>query len=317
MTLSNVVIAGGTGFIGSNLARSLHRSGTSVTILTRTPSATPPHPGISVQSWDPTSPVSSPDLSPWERTLISADLVVNVCGDPVVSRWTADNRQRLISSRTGPTSALVSAIKRIPAETRPKCLVNASAVGYYGTSTDAVFDETSAAPAADDFLSDLCVAWEKAATEAIPEIPGVRVVIVRIGVVLGVGGGAMARMLPAYQFFAGGPIGSGEQWVSWVHIDDLVRVITAAGEREGMSGVYNGTAPRAVRMREMAQALADALGRPNLFPVPGFVLKAAFGEGASVVLEGQHVKPKRLLEEGFEFKYADIASAMRAVAEAA
>lgn len=317
MSLSKVVIAGGTGFIGSNLAKALASRGSAVIVLTRNPSSsssTLPS-NVTLQKWDPQSTTTS-EVTPWADTLTDADLVVNLCGHPVVSRWDDAGRDRIISSRINSTRVLVNAVKRLPQGKRPKCLISASAIGYYGMSRDAVFDEDSSAPS-QDFLAQVCVQWEHEVEQGMKDLPDVRVAIVRIGVVMGVGGGALEQMLPVFKMFLGGPVGSGEQWVSWVHVDDLVRVFMEIGENERMKGVFNAAAPNAVNMKELTQALAKALGRPNLFPVPAFALKLLYGEGANVVLEGQHVVPKRLVEAGFEFKHESIQSAMKAVAEEA
>lgn len=314
MSLSKVVIAGGTGFIGTQLSKALLSQSSSVTILTRKP-PTSSKISANYQSWSAKANESE-DLSEWEQALMDADLVVNLCGHPVVSRWTPEGKDLIVNSRVETTEALVNAIKKIPSERRPKCFIGSSAVGYYGVSQDAKFDETSA-PAKGDYLSDVCVKWEKATTDGLAGVEGVRTAIVRIGVVMGVGGGALERMLPAFKLFVGGPVGTGQQWVPWVHIDDLVRVFIQVGEDGSKTGAFNATAPTPVTMGELANALGKALGRPSLFPVPGFVLKLAFGEGADVVLQGQQVIPKRLTESGFEFTYADIDSAMKAVADVA
>ncbi|CDF41126.1 unnamed protein product [Chondrus crispus] len=318
MALQHVVVAGGTGFVGSRLVRHLQGTGAQVTVLTRSrgsASALPAATRVVVWAPDKLAAVGD-DWVGWQDSLRGADLVVNLCGEPVVSRWDARGRQAIVESRVKATTALAEAVRDMPTESRPKCVVSASAVGYYGTSAATVFDE-GAAPARDDFLADVCVRWEEAAKGVLEGVEGTRLVVVRIGVVLGVGGGALARMLPAFKMFVGGKVGSGEQWVSWVHVDDLVRIFVEAGENEDMRGVYNATAPRPVTMGELAQALADALKRPNLFPVPGVVLKLALGGAAQVVLEGQKVLPKRLLERGFKFQHETVESAMKAVAEEA
>lgn len=314
MSLSRVVIAGGTGFVGSHLVRHLQAQGTSVTVLTRSRSSAaslPPDTDVVVWAPDKLSAVGD-DWVGWQTALHGADLVVNLCGTPVVSRWSAAGKRAILESRVKATSALAEAIRDMREEKRPKCLASASAVGYYGTSLAAEFDE-AAKPAVDDFLADVCVKWEEAAQRPLEGVAGTRVVIVRTGIVMGVGGGAMASMLPPFKAFVGGRVASGEQWMSWVHIDDLVRIFVEAGENEAMEGAYNGTAPRPVTMSEFSQTLADSLNRPNLFPVPAFVLKIMFGEGAKVVVDGQRVLPKRLLEGGFQFRHENVKSAMEAV----
>lgn len=318
MALSHVVVAGGTGFVGSRLVRALVSAGTRVTVLTRSRSSAGGLPKeVAAVVWAPDKLAAvGNDWVGWERSLAGADLVVNLCGEPVVSKWDDAGKKRILESRVKSTRALAEAIAKMSEEERPKCFASASAVGYYGSSAVAEFDE-NASPAENDFLADVCVQWEKAATEPLQAVEGTRVVIVRTGVVMGVGGGALARMLPAFKFFVGGPIGSGKQWVSWVHIDDLTKIYIEAGENESMEGVYNATAPNPVTMGQMSQSLASALNRPNLFPVPGFVLKAVLGGASSIVLEGQKVLPKRLLAGGFKFNYEKVDSAMQAVAEEA
>jgi len=193
----------------------------------------------------------------------------------------------------------------LPKDQRPKVFVSSSAVGFYGSSEVAEFDESS--PSGGDFLADVCRKWEAAANEAQVD----RVVIVRTGIVLAREGGALGKMLPVFQLFAGGPLGSGRQWFSWVHRDDLVGLMLEAVGNDKYQGVYNGTAPRPVRMGEMCDNLGRILGRPSWLPVPEFALQTLLGEGAIVVLEGQKVLPKRAQENGFQFKYSDIASALR------
>jgi uncharacterized protein len=315
MALEKVVVAGGTGFIGSRLVQTLVDRGVDVTVLTRNAASARHLPtNVKTQPWapDPLKAVGG-DWVGWQSTLEDADLVVNLCGEPVVARWTESGKQAIIDSRVKPTDALAEAIGKLPREKRPKCVVSTSGVGYYGVSDAARFTEQSSS--GHDFLSDLCRDWE-GATQPIADA-GVRVVIMRTGVVLGTGGGALARMLPAFKFFLGGPVGSGRQWVSWIHVDDLVAMYIRAAEDSSVSGVYNATGPEPVTMGDMCAALARALNRPNLFPVPAIALKVLFGEGADVVLTGQHATPKRWLAEGFDFKYRDIDAAMRAIAKEA
>lgn len=314
MSLQKVVIAGGSGFIGKRLTATLLSQGASVVVLSRSPAtADSLQDGVTTHVWAPVEGEAGGDGQGWEKALADADLVVNLAGTRVVSQWDEPRRRSIRDSRVKSTSALADAIGRLPPERRPRCLVSASGVGYYGISTTAEFHEGSASPD-DDFLADVCREWESAATEGLRDVPETRLVVVRIGVVMGAGGGAFSRMFPAFRSFLGGPIGSGHQWVSWVHIDDLVRLFIRAGEDESMNGVYNGTAPEPVRMTRFSKAIAGALNRPNLFPVPSFVIKMKYSDGASVVLDGQRVIPRRVIEHGFQYKYPEVEDAMKAVA---
>jgi uncharacterized protein (TIGR01777 family) len=217
----------------------------------------------------------------------------------------------MMDSRKVGTEKLVEAIAQ--ADVKPKVLVSASAIGYYGTSETATFDENSD-PVAGDFLSQICQAWEAAARQ-VQDIEGVRLVIPRIGIVLG-DGGALERMLTPFRLFAGGPIGSGKQWFSWVHREDLVAILMRALTDESMSGVYNATAPNPVRMGQACEALGQALNRPSWLPVPDFVIEALLGDGAVAVLEGQQVLPKHLQAAGFKYQYPTVGQAMQAVVDA-
>jgi uncharacterized protein len=314
MTLGRCVVAGGTGFVGTRLVRALVDSGADVTVLTRARSSAGHLPaGVTAQVWAPDKlAAAGDDWVGWQKALEGADLVVNLCGEPVVARWNEAGRKGILESRLKSTTAIAEAIAGMEAAVRPKCVVSTSAVGYYGVSEDAEFDE-GASPAKGDFLADVSVKWEAAAAPIADA--GVRLAVFRLGVVVGVGGGALSRMLPFYKAFLGGPIGSGSQWMSWVHVDDVVGMIMKTGEDEGISGVYNATAPKPVTMAEFSASLARALGRPNLFPVPGIALKIALGEASSIVLQGQKVLPRRWETDGsYTFKYPDIDSAMDAVA---
>ena len=184
-------------------------------------------------------------------------------------------------------------------------LINASAIGYYGTSETAIFDETSLS--GNDFLAQVCQAWEAEARKV--KDAGVRLVILRFGIALG-NGGALGKMIPPFKLFAGGPIGSGRQWFSWIHVDDLVNLIVQALTKPEIEGVYNATAPKPVRMADLSQALGQVMNRPSWLPVPAFAIEALLGDGAIVVLEGQQVIPKRTVETGFEYKYPNLQSAL-------
>ncbi len=273
-----VVVAGGTGFIGRALAERLRAEGEDVVVPRRGDTA----------------------------AVDGADTVVNLSGEPLAQRWTASARRRIEESRTEGTRRLVAAIGS--AKARPSVLVSASAVGYYGARGDEELDED--APPGDDFLARLCVRWEDEAGRAAPL--GVRVVRIRMGAVLAPDGGVLAKMLPAFRAFAGGPAGSGLQWMSWIHRDDLVSLFLFALRNASAAGALNGTAPAPVRNRDFASALGAALHRPAILPAPAAALRLVFGEMASIVLEGQRVVPRRALGLGFSFRHPDLRSALRA-----
>lgn len=306
-----VAITGGTGFVGSRLVERLQADGHEVVVLTRDAAKarrvfpTAAFPKVTLVPYTPQK------SGEWQQAISGCDGVVNLAGAPISERWTAAHKRAMLESRQVGTAKLVEAIAQ--AEQTPKVLVSASAIGYYGTSQTATFDESNG-PDNDDFLSQICQAWEAEAMK-VKDIEGVRLVVPRIGIVLG-DGGALERMLTPFRLFAGGPIGSGQQWFSWIHRDDLVNVLMQALTDESMSGVYNATAPNPVRMNKVCEALGNALNRPSWLPVPDFVIEALLGDGAVVVLEGQQVLPKHLQEEGFEYQYPTVDKAMKAVVDA-
>jgi len=306
-----VAITGGTGFVGSHLVKKLQEAGHEVLVLTR--DVAKARRVFPVSAFPKVTPVAyTPQQSgDWQAAIAGCDGVVNLAGAPISERWTTAHKQAMMNSRKVGTAKLVEAIAQ--AEPKPQVLVSASAIGYYGTSETAIFDESSA-PVDDDFLSQVCREWEAAALK-VKEIAGVRLVIPRIGIVLG-DGGALERMLTPFRLFAGGPIGSGKQWFSWIHRDDLVAVLMRALTDDSMSGVYNATAPQPVRMGQACEALGHALNRPSWLPVPDFVIEALLGDGAIVVLEGQQVVPKHLQAEGFDYQYPTVGQAMKAVVDA-
>ncbi len=300
-----IAITGATGFVGSRLVERLQRDGHSIVVLTRSvdhgrrvfPQVA--FPQVEIVGY---SPLESGD---WQTDLLSGcDGVVNLAGAPIAERWSDEHKQAILDSRKIGTAKLVEALAK--ADPKPQVWVNASAIGYYGTSETAAFDETSA-PIEDDFLSQVSQAWE-AAAQPVKDY-GTRLVILRFGIVLGMGG-AVAKMLTPFRMFAGGPIGSGRQWFSWIHRDDLVSLIVQALQDPQMAGIYNGTAPNPVRMDEFCKTLGKVLNRPSWLPVPDFVLETILGDGAQVVLEGQQVLPKRTEGSGFTYRYALVKDAL-------
>jgi uncharacterized protein (TIGR01777 family) len=275
-----VGVLGASGFIGKRLAAALNARGDTVEALSlRDPAAA-------------------------AETAARCDAVVNLAGETIAQRWSSTVKHRIEYSRTELPRRFLEHLGRH--DRRPGAYVSASAVGYYGTSETATFDETS--PPGSDFLAHVCTGWETQAAYA--RDLGLRVAIVRCGLALDPSGGALAKMLPPFRAGLGGVVGSGRQWISWIHIDDLTHVYQLAIDR--VDGVVNATAPNPVTNATLTHALGAAIGRPTIAPVPKIALRAMLGEGAVVVLEGQRALPKRLREEyGFEFRFTEIDAALR------
>jgi uncharacterized protein len=302
--MMKVAITGATGFVGSRLVQRLHQEGHKVLVLTRNAAfAQKVFPAkafanLEIVVYEPTASGS------WQDVIVGCDGVVNLAGEPIAEeRWTAEHKQKILTSRKLGTQKIVQAI--VKANPQPKVLVNASAIGFYGTSETATFDETSSS--GNDFLAEVCQAWEAEANKV--KDAGVRLVILRLGIVLGMGG-ALGKMITPFKLFAGGPIGSGQQWFSWIHLDDLVNLIVQALTNPEIQGVYNATAPHPVRMADLTQTMGQVMSRPSWLPVPAFALEALLGDGAKVVLEGQEVLPQRTLAAGFEYQYPNLRSAL-------
>lgn len=296
-----IIVAGGTGFIGKLLVDTLTRERYEVVILTRGPSRPGKEPSVRYIQWNP------PQGGDWEKELEGSRGVVNLAGETIAAkRWTKKRRLELLESRCDATQAIARAIEK--AKAKPAFLLNASAMGFYGTHESSAFAEDSGA--GDDFLAKICKAWEAHAIRA--EDFGVRVVRLRIGIVLEKGGGALAKMLPPFQFFLGGPLGSGRQWMSWIHLTDVVGLILFLMRREDAKGPFNVTAPQPVTMEEFARTLGKVLRRPASFRVPGLVLKILLGAMADLLLKGQKVIPQKALDLGYRFQYPDLESALRA-----
>ena len=293
----NITVAGATGFIGNRLVHALLEAGHGVHALGRKRSGALP-PAVRFSEW------RSTETEPPSESVSTADAVVYLAGEPVAQRWTSDVKQRIRSSRVDGTRNLVNALAKLP--NRPKVLVCASAIGYYGSRGDEVLTEASSPGG--DFLAQIVVDWEKAAQEA--ESLGIRVVMLRFGVILGKDGGALQKMLPAFRFGIGGRLASGQQWMSWIHVGDVVGLIRFALENRALRGAVNATAPQPVTNAEFTRELAGALHRPAVFPVPRFALNLLFGEMAEVILGSQRVVPQAALSAGFRFEYAELRDAL-------
>ena len=304
-----IAVTGATGFVGSHLVERLVAEGHDVKVFTRSVEKArkvfsgESDKAIEYVTYTPT------ESGAWQGEISGCDGAINLAGEPISERWSAERKKRIMNSRKIGTQKLVEAIAK--AEQKPSVLVSSSAIGFYGTSQSAEFFETSE-PAVNDFLSQVCQEWEAEANKA--KDAGVRVAIVRTGIVLG-NGGAIAKMITPFKLYAGGPVGSGRQWFSWIHIDDLVSLFIKALLDPSMQGVYNGTAPNPVRMKELCDTLGSVMDRPSWLPVPDFAIEALLGDGAVVVLKGQKVLPERTQASGFAFKYAEPKAALQDVVE--
>lgn len=295
--MQKIVVAGGSGFIGEPLVRRLLARGDDVAVLTRNP--TKVRTGRAVL-WNPAAEGS------WMDEVASADVVINLAGENVGGgRWTDARKKRIMESRVVATTALVDAMRRQPVKSRT--LVNASAIGFYGDRGDESLDERSAPGTG--FLTEVTQRWEELARTA---EPFARVVILRFGIVLAADGGALAKLLLPFRLGAGGPMGTGRQWMSWIDRDDVLRMIEWVIDRHTARGVYNATAPTPAINRDFAHALGRALHRPALLPTPAFALRLALGSGMAneMLLSGQRVLPVRAMEEGFEFAHAELGEAL-------
>jgi len=297
-----VFITGGTGFVGTQITSRLIQDGHQVTILTRSlKGAKGSLPEISYLEGDPTK------KGPWQEAIKTHDAVINLAGASIFSKWTEEHKKAIRESRVNTTRNIVEGMPSHPE--RPFTLFSTSAVGYYGFCADE--ERTEESPPGNDFLARTAVEWEGEALKAREK--GARVVITRFGIVMGEKGGALSQMIPLFKKYIGGPIGSGKQWFSWVHIKDLVEAFVFLIKHPEISGPVNVCSPNPVRNRDLAKALGKALHRPSFFPAPGFMVKLVLGEFGSVILEGQRVIPKRLLENGFVFRYPDIGKALQGI----
>lgn len=296
-----IIIAGGTGFIGSELLARLREDGHALTVLTRTQAPGMPA-GVTTILWQPGG--AGDWRRPVEEAVAAADGVINLAGESIAAgRWTEARKRKLRASRVETTRALAEAIAK--AGRGVKFLVNASAVGYYGPRGDEIV--TEADPPGKDFLARLCRDWEAEALGV--ETHGVRVVLLRTGIVLGRNGGALAKMVPAFKVFLGGPLGSGRQWMPWIHLEDEIGLI-AFLVNSNAHGAVNATAPEPVKMKEFCGTLAKVMRRPCWAPVPAFALRAALGEMAEMLLTGQRAVPAEAERLGYRFRYRSLRPAL-------
>jgi uncharacterized protein (TIGR01777 family) len=299
----NILITGATGFVGRRLCEMLHQAGHTVRALSRDSVAAKqrvPH-LKEVFPWNPLQEL--PPLQAFE----GCDAVINLAGESIAGRWTAPKKQLIRDSRVLGTKNLVNALAQL--SSRPKVLISASAIGYYGDRGEETLTE-DAAPGS-DFLAQVCRDWENEALKA--ESLGMRVVRLRIGLVLGRGGGTLQALLPLFRVGLGGPLGSGRQWWSWIHRDDLCRLIVQILANESISGPVNATAPQPVRQKEFAQVLGRVLRRPAFLPTPAFALKIALGEFADGILASQRALPRRAQEMGYRFQFEELEGALREI----
>lgn len=294
-----VFMTGGTGFVGTFLARHLVRQGEAVTILTPTLEGTEPRDeGISYLTGNPTVP------DDWQKSVPEHDIIINLAGASIFSRWTPDQKEILRSSRINTTGNLVDAL---PDDAKHITLFSTSAVGYYGFHDDEALTESS--PPGDDFLARLAFDWEQEALRA--EKKGARVVLTRFGIVLGKNGGALGQMIPMFRKFLGGPLGNGRQWFSWIHMADLAEAFTFLMDHPEINGPVNLCAPNPVTNKELALTIGRILERPSFLPAPGFVIRLILGEFGSVLLKGQRVIPRVLMDGGYRFRYDELEVALK------
>ncbi|MEO5668039.1 MAG: TIGR01777 family oxidoreductase [Bdellovibrionota bacterium] len=282
----NVVVTGATGFIGTRLTQLLREK------------------GYQVEGVDPRQ-------SGWENKVETADAVVNLAGSPLFGkRWTTLIKSELHDSRVSATRKIVEAMGRgQKKDPKPRVLVSGSAIGFYGATDDEVLNETSAA--GHDFLAFVCREWEAEAEKAHLHY-GIRTVLLRTGIVLGKGGGALKQMLPPFKLGLGGPIGNGQQWMSWIQLDDICNLIIHAITHDAVKGALNATAPTPARNKDFTKTLGAVIGRPTFLPIPSIGLYLAFGESAHILSTGQKVMPEQALATGFRFKYAALNEALSA-----
>ena len=297
-----IIITGATGFIGSTLTDRLWNQFHSLILLSRNP---PAEVGVTKKTWLAWSP---PGAGAWEQAIDGADGIIHLAGEPIAGkRWSDEQKKILRSSRVDSTRTLVDAIAK--AKVKPKFFLSGSAVGYYGALGDEALTEASAPGG--DFLSQLCADWEAEAVKA--EAHGVRVARIRTGIVLGKGRGALKKMAPPFKMFMGGPLGSGKQWMPWIHIEDEIGLLLFLIGNENARGAFNATAPEPVTMEKFAKELGAVLRRPSWLAVPPSALALIAGEMADMLLTGQRAVPEAALKLGYQFRYPSIGDALKSL----
>jgi uncharacterized protein (TIGR01777 family) len=300
-----IFVTGATGFVGTYLTRKLSESGHDIVAPSRSARrAQAVLPWATVIEGDPKK------TGPWQQSVAECDAVINLAGTSLFTIWTDSARKSIVESRTLTTRNVVDALASAGGN---KVLLSTSAIGYYGSRLDdVILDEQ--APSGNEFMSDICIKWEEEALKAAQS--GARVVLCRFGVVLGREGGALAKMFPSFRYFLGSALGSGRQWMSWIHQEDLFRIFSFLLENLQISGPVNCVSPNPVQNAEFAKVLGRTLGRPLILPAPpAFLLRTLLGEFANVVLKGQRVVPERLLQSGFSFRFPTLQQALENLLE--
>ncbi|OON71254.1 TIGR01777 family protein [Klebsiella pneumoniae] len=292
-----MAISGVTGFIGTSLFSIIIQKVYTVYILTRKKTTETSHPTLQYVQW-------TTDLATFP--LSSIDVVINLAGESINSRWTKKQKKIILNSRIQTTKGLIKQLQALPA--KPHTFINASAIGYYGTSETESFTEQHVTPG-NDFLANTVYSWEQEASKA--RSLGIRTIYARFGVILGPDGGALPKMLLPYQFYIGGTVGSGKQWLSWIHIDDVASMIDFIIHKKEIDGPLNITAPEPIRMKEFGETIATIMKKPHWLPVPSFMLHALLGEMSILVLEGQHVLPSKAIEHGYQYTFPTIDHALQ------
>jgi uncharacterized protein (TIGR01777 family) len=291
-----ITLTGATGFLGQQLTEALRAEGHGLRFLSRKPGG-----AQGVYEWNP---LAEP---PPAESLDGAGAVIHLAGEPVAQRWTTAARERIRGSRTVGTRNLVEALSRM--KTKPEVLVSASATGFYGSRGDEILTEAS--PAGTGFLAEVCQEWEEA-VEGASKL-GIRVVRLRLGVVLGREGGALAKMLPAFRAGLGGPLAGGKQWMSWIHVEDAVRLMAWSVAQGSVRGAVNAVSPNPAQNKNFTRALGGVLRRPAVFPVPRLALQLLYGEMSEVLTGSQRVEPRAALAEGFGFQHEDVVESLRSL----